>query len=243
MGGLAGTLSRLAPVQPQNFLPSWASSSPRPLLVDPQVPLSAALSCHPLDSHSLPRAIPTETGDTLRPKGGGEERAQGCPPGWVGLEADPGVAGASATLCPEARVHVPASSRPELGCARGSGTPGISGCAGPSSIPAVCPAHPQPSQASAPVLSEDRLKPLCPTGLPLEKTPGPGSQRDRMNSTAERWWPCQPGQDQAPRPSWGQEQLLHAGRALTSVKRQSVWAQGHAEVGLGRLWMGGGGRR
>lgn len=36
--GREGTLSRLAPVQPQNFLPSWASSSPRPLLVDPQVP-------------------------------------------------------------------------------------------------------------------------------------------------------------------------------------------------------------
>ena len=105
---------------------------------------------HPLDSHSLLRATPTETGDTLRPKGGGEESAQGCPLGWVGLEADPGVAGASATLCPEARVHVAASGRPELGCARGSGALGISASAGPQLHPSCLPGPPSTISGSNP---------------------------------------------------------------------------------------------
>lgn len=75
------------------------------------------------------------------------------------------------------------------------------------------------------------VKHLGPAELPRgvggggEEGLGPGGQRDRLHSTAERWWPCQQGQGQATRaralpPSWGH--ALEASGPRVTLK----WDQG-----------------
>ena len=141
---------------------------------------------------------------------------------------------------PDAHICVPASSSQSWAVLRVRdwglllcGTP-----APPWPIAQPSPASPPmlPRWTSAPVPPEVRLKPLGPTQPQREQRFGPGGWRDRLRST-EKWWVCQPGQGQAtrpkgPGPSWGQEQFLHTGLALTTFQCQSVSAQGHAEGGL-----------
>lgn len=97
--------------------------------------------------------------------------------------------------------------------------------------------HPQPSSASAPILTDIRSKPLGIALAPQKERLRPGSQEDRPHRTVEKWkfwYSCQ-GQTTKPRAIghfWEQKQLLCARLDLRCVQPQSIGTQGHVEMRL-----------